>query len=251
MPRQDPTLREPQLRKLARQNLAKCAARRPPDGQADRMSTTFGGLPTRFELEPAQRPGPPGVAIVLPGRAYSPAHPLLEFGRQALLQWGWTVQQLWWDAPRTHQSVRETVAWVCEQARATIGAEQGATRILIMAKSLGTLAAPVAAEEGLPGIWFTPLCHEQTCLDGIRAAAAHDAPQLLVGGSADPEWDTALTSARRLEVVQMAGADHGLVVEGDTVRTVEAHLHVARAVDAFLARLAERGQGGNELSVRT
>lgn len=54
---------------------------------------TFGGLPTRFEPEGESR----GVAIIAPGRAYSPSSPLLELARRALLQHGFTVQQIWWD----------------------------------------------------------------------------------------------------------------------------------------------------------
>ena len=54
---------------------------------------TFGGWPTRWEPEGPTR----GLALVLPGRAYSPAAPLLELARQVLLQHGFTVQQIWWD----------------------------------------------------------------------------------------------------------------------------------------------------------
>ena len=43
---------------------------------------TFGGLPTRWEPEGESR----GLAVVLPGRAYSPAAPLLEVARIALPQ---------------------------------------------------------------------------------------------------------------------------------------------------------------------
>lgn len=52
---------------------------------------TFGGLPTRFEPEGESR----GVAIIAPCRAYSPSSPLLELARRALLQHGFTVQQIW------------------------------------------------------------------------------------------------------------------------------------------------------------
>ena len=42
---------------------------------------TFGGAPARWEPSGASR----GVALVAPGRAYSPSAPLLEFSRRALL----------------------------------------------------------------------------------------------------------------------------------------------------------------------
>jgi len=50
------------------------------------------------------------VAIVAPGRAYSPSAPLLDFARLALLQHGFTVQQVWWDS--TARGDEDPHAWV-------------------------------------------------------------------------------------------------------------------------------------------
>ncbi len=91
------------------------------------------------------------------GSSYSPAHPLLEFGRQSLLQHGWTVQQVWWDQPRDMQNRQDTAEWVCQQADAALDAESEADRLLVLAKSLGTLASPVVAERGFDAISMTPL----------------------------------------------------------------------------------------------
>jgi hypothetical protein len=55
---------------------------------------TFGGLPTRWEPEGESR----GLGLLLPGRADSPAAPLLDLAQRALLQHGFTVQQVWWDS---------------------------------------------------------------------------------------------------------------------------------------------------------
>ena len=115
-------------------------------------------------------------------------------------------------------------------------ASEDADHVLVVGKSLGTRAASYAAERGLDAIWFTPLLVDPVVAEGI---AANPGRQLLVGGLADELWDAAV--ARELadagcEVLEVADADHGMGTP-DVVRTAEIHLEVARAVEAFLARL--------------
>ena len=190
---------------------------------------TFGGLPTRFEPEGRSR----GVALVAPGRAYSPAAPLLELARLALLQHRFTVQQLWWDS--TSRGDEDPEAWVRRHV-ADAHAREDADHVLVVGKSLGARAASYAAELGLDAIWFTPLLVDPVVAEGIAANAGR---QLLVGGVADELWDVAV--ARELadagcRVLEVPDADHGMGTP-DVVRTAEIHLEVARAVDAFLAEL--------------
>ena len=190
---------------------------------------TFGGLPTRFAPEGRSR----GLAIVAPGRAYSPAAPLLELARLALLQHDFTVQQLWWDSTaRTDDEDAEQ--WVRRHVAAA-HAREDADHVLVVGKSLGTRAASYAAERGLDAIWFTPLLVDPVVAEGIAANAGR---QLLVGGLADELWDPAV--ARELadagcEVLEVPDADHSMGTP-DAVRTVEIHLEVARAVDAWLSQ---------------
>ncbi len=189
---------------------------------------TFGGLPTRFEPEGRSR----GVALVAPGRAYSPAAPLLELARLALLQHDIAVQQLWWDS--TARGDEDPEAWV-RRHLAAAHASEDADHVLVVGKSLGTRAAPYAAERGLDAIWFTPLLVDPAVAEGI---AANPGRQLLVGGVADELWDAAV--ARELadagcEVLEVADADHGMGTP-DVVRTAEIHLEVAKAVDSWLSR---------------
>jgi hypothetical protein len=179
------------------------------------MSEVPGVGATTFEPE-----GPPiGTAVVVPGRGYPPAAPLLFFAGFALLAHGWSVRQVWWDPP-AHESDEQTLAWVQRQVEEALP-ESG--RALLVAKSLGTYAAPLAAERGLDAI------------------ASSSARQLLVGGTADTfAW--APVTARGLaergcDVLEVAGADHAMMVPGDAVRGVEVHAEVIRTVDAFLARL--------------
>lgn len=190
---------------------------------------TFGGLPTRFE--PAGRSH--GVALVAPGRAYSPAAPLLELARNALLQHDLTVQQIWWDS--TARGDEDAEAWVRRHVAAA-HAREDADHVLVVGKSLGTRAASYAAERGLDAIWFTPLLVDPVVAEGI---AANPGRQLLVGGVADELWDVSV--ARELadagcEVLEVTDADHSMGT-ADVVRTAEIHLEVARAVEAFLTDL--------------
>ena len=190
---------------------------------------TFGGLPTRWEPDGDSR----GLALVLPGRAYSPSAPLLEFARGALLQHGFTVQQVWWDSESRDDE--DADRWVRRQVTDAL-AEEDADHVVLVAKSLGTRAASYAAERGLDAIWLTPLLVEPTLSEAIAANAGR---QLLVGGLADELWDPAV--ARELadngcDVLTVADADHAMGT-GDAVRTAEIHVEVARAVDSFLVGL--------------
>ena len=190
---------------------------------------TFGGLPTRWEPDGDSR----GVALVLPGRAYSPSAPLLEFARRALLQHGFTVQQVWWDAES--RGDEDADRWVRRQVTDALAGED-ADHVVVVGKSLGTRAASYAAERGLDAVWLTPLLVDPVVAEAIAANAGR---QLLVGGLADELWDPAV--ARELadngcDVLAVADADHSMGTD-DAIRTVEIHLEVARAVDSFLAGL--------------
>ncbi|KRE95565.1 hypothetical protein ASG76_07975 [Nocardioides sp. Soil774] len=190
---------------------------------------TFGGLPTRWE--PAGRSR--GLALVVPGRAYSPSAPLLELARRALLQHGFAVQQVWWDT--TTKGDEDGDSWVRRHVVEAL-AQEDADRVLVVAKSLGTRAASYAAERGLDAIWFTPLLVEAPLAEAI---AANPGRQLLVGGLADELWDTDVArelGANGCDVLEVADADHSMATP-DAVRTAEIHLEVARAVEVFLSGL--------------
>jgi hypothetical protein len=58
----------------------------------------------------------------------------------------------------------------------------GVTAPVVIAKSLGSLAAPLVADRGLAAVWFSPLLTDQPTAVALRRAAA---PCLLVGGTAD------------------------------------------------------------------
>jgi pimeloyl-ACP methyl ester carboxylesterase len=190
---------------------------------------TFGGLPTRWEPSGGSR----GLALVAPGRAYPPSAPLLDFARIALVQHGFTVQQLWWDS--TARGDEDPDAWVRRHVAAAL-AEEDADHVLLVAKSLGTRAASYAAERGLDAIWFTPLLVEPSLAEAVAANAGR---QLLVGGLADDLWDAGI--ARELaesgcDVLEVPDADHSMGTD-DAVRTAEIHLEVTQAVESFLSQV--------------
>ena len=176
---------------------------------------------------------PVGTAVLVPGAGYPPQAPLLFFAGFVLLQHGWRVEHHWWDPPEM-TSGHEVTAWVRAEVEGALP-EEG--RTLIVGKSLGTRAAPVAAERGLPAIWLTPLFGKRL----VEAYAANPAPQLLIGGTADRVWDGAVAAdleGRGCDVVEIDGADHVMTAAGDAVRGVEMHVEVARAIDSWLGGLA-------------
>jgi len=195
------------------------------------MAEPFGNQPTRTEPEGEPR----GLGLVLPGRAYSPAAPLLEFARQTLLQHGYAVQQVWWDAGSRPADLDPNV-WVGDQAAAALAAEGvPPRRVVVVGKSLGARATPYAAERSLEAIWLTPLLVEPTVVAGIRSNSAR---QLLVGGSADELWDAGVAAGLAREgcqVMEIPDADHGLCVAGDVVRSASIHADVTRRMDEFLS----------------
>ena len=198
------------------------------------MSTVPGVFATRFEPEGR----PVGTAVVVPGRGYPPAAPLTFFAGFTLLQHGWSVRQVWWNPP-PHETDGRTTAWVREQVERELP-EVG--RVLLVAKSLGTYAAPLAAERGYDAVWLTPLLKVPSLVD---AMAANPARQLLVGGTADHlAWDPHVArdlAGQGCDLVEIPEADHALMVPGDAVRGVQAHVEVVRAIDAWLAGLAPVG----------
>jgi len=188
--------------------------------------------------------GDPGrVATVLPGRGYSPDFPVLYYARALLLARGWTVREVRWgrlpaDPAHWPGRVRRVAATMVEQAG-------DVERHLVVGKSLGTHALPLAATLGLPGIWLTPLLHDPGQVDALRRSGG---PALVVGGTADPYWDHDVArelnaggwspSDGRRRLVELQGLDHSLEVAGDPQASVDALAVVTATVATFLDLLA-------------
>src|SRR5690606_28292048 len=138
-----------------------------------------------------------GRAVLLPGRGYTPAKPALAAVADVLLARGWAVREVWWQAP-DGLSPRRAAAWAADQAAAAGGG--WSERRLLVAKSLGSRAAPYAAERRLDAVWLAPLLGERRVVRGIRRNGGR---QLLVGGTADGAWDRGVAAGlpgERLEL---------------------------------------------------
>jgi hypothetical protein len=184
--------------------------------------------------EPAS---PIGLAVLLPGRLYPVAMPLLTFAGRAALGRGWRVRAVEWSGAPGPQDPGVD-HWVRDEVLAAVG-DDAPDRVLVVAKSLGTRAAPAAAERGWDAVWLTPLLRDDAVVAGI---AANPGRQLLVGGAADDlAWDHDVAvglSRAGCDVFEVPDADHAMFVADDAVRTAEVHVSVTRAVDAFLAGAA-------------
>ncbi|MFT3871791.1 MAG: hypothetical protein QM714_03955 [Nocardioides sp.] len=170
-----------------------------------------------------------GRCIVLPGRQYTPDGPLLFFAAQTALSRGWDVRQVWWDPPdRGSWTVDDEIAWVGAELDAAVDGYRG--KILVVGKSLGTLAAPVARSRGYSAAWLTPLLTEPRLAD---AMTTYPARQFTVIGSSDPFLDKEVFEALPGERLLVAG-DHILRVPEDPAGMVESHARFVRAFDAWL-----------------
>ncbi|MGB2571414.1 alpha/beta hydrolase [Micromonospora citrea] len=172
-------------------------------------------------------------AVLIPGRGYDTRYPLFAYVGEALRRTGFDVHEISWQVPDRFGPDADgpgaALEWVAGQVEPTLDAP---TRLLV-GKSLGSMAAPLAADRKLPAVWLTPLLHGPEVVDALGRAQA---PFLLVGGAADPSWDGAV--ARRLtpHVLEIPDADHGLLVPGSLARSAEVLGRVCTAVEQFVQR---------------
>lgn len=165
-------------------------------------------------------------AVLIPGIGYTAQAPLLWYAGEVLRRAGFEVHAISWQVP-PDLSRDERGEWVREQVEAALDDRTA----LLVGKSLGTLAAPLAAERDLPAIWLTPLLAHPDVDDALDRATARF---LLVGGTADPAWDG--PAARRLtsDVLEIEDADHGLLVPGSLARSAAVLGQVCTAIEDFV-----------------
>lgn len=175
---------------------------------------------------------PIGRCVVLPGRQYTPEGPLLFFAAQAALMRGWEVRQVWWEAAeRGSLPVADEMDWVGDQLDAALDGYTGP--VLVVAKSLGTLAATRAAARGYDAAWLTPLLTEREAAEPLLS---YPASQFVVIGSNDPYLSRDVLDALPGTSLVVPG-DHILRVPDDATAMVASHEHFIRAFDPWLKSL--------------
>ncbi len=179
------------------------------------------------------------VALLFPGRRYGPEMPLLRYPALGLAQLGADVhvvdypQVLVETASPTEDEWAQAMEFVDRAVAARI---EGAARVTLVAKSLGTRVVARLARGGLPAqtaaAWLTPIFVDPPTV--AAAAAATSWRSLYAYGSADPSCDASvlrdIVASTRGTVVRIDGGDHGLEVDGDVEATLRALLQVTSAV---------------------
>jgi hypothetical protein len=170
------------------------------------------------------------AAAVLPG-AMLGGMPVNMFVIYALVHRGWSVVQVWDE----HDGADDRAEWVHIRAQAALAATPNAETRLLVAKSITTLAADLAARRNIPAVWLTPLLHDEMCVSGLRRRSA---PALLVGGTADDFWDGTLARELSEDVLELSDADHGFCPPDlDPIGILENQRKIVEGVGAFVDRL--------------
>ena len=177
------------------------------------------------------------AGVLVPGRGYTAQAPLLDLARHALEDRNARVETVQWLVPDGLFSMDGAEPFV----RLHVGAAlhrltedlPGATPVVI-AKSLGSYAAALVAERGLPAVWLTPILTD----DRVAAAIGRSTgPALLVGGTGDSSWLPEAAAATGKTVVTVDGGDHGLRPPGPLRAYADALGTVGTAIEEFLTTL--------------
>jgi len=159
-----------------------------------------------------------------------------------------TLLDLAWEALTDRDALIEEVAWTVQDGLLEVGpepfvrtcvaaalyrAEQQApqARPVLIAKSLGTHAAALAAERELPAVRLTPLLHLPAIVDAITR---NPAPQLLIGGTADRSWLPEAARATGKQVLTIEKATHSLRAPGSLRDFTDVLGTIGTAIEEFL-----------------
>ena len=177
------------------------------------------------------------AGVIAPGRGYGPQAPLLDLAREALADRSAAVETINWTVPDglldigPEPFVRAHVAAALHRLSV---AGQTATPVII-AKSLGTYAAALAAQRKVPAIWLTPLLHIEPIAEAITR---NPAPALLVGGTRDRSWLPHVAETTGKTLVTIEGGDHGLRPPGPLRAYTDALGAIGTAMEIFLSEIS-------------
>jgi len=175
--------------------------------------------------------------VIVPGREYGPQAPLLDLASEALADCDAAVQTINWTVPDGLLDIgpEPFVRAHVTAALHRLADAAPAARPVIIAKSLGTHGALLAAERELPAIWLTPLLHIEVIAEAITR---NPAPAVLVGGTRDPSWLPDVAAATGKTIVTIDGGDHGLRPPGPLRAYTEALGVAGTAIEEFLSQLS-------------
>jgi pimeloyl-ACP methyl ester carboxylesterase len=141
---------------------------------------------------------------------------------------GWSTLAVWDEYHSGYEDEAVRLRWVRERAEA--GLARAGDNAVLAGKSL----ASFAAELGRAAIWYTPLLTEPVVAEALRRTSA---PVLLVGGTADPSWDSAIAESLPAEVLELEDVDHAMQVAADLDRSLAVLRETAERTRTFLRAL--------------
>jgi hypothetical protein len=148
------------------------------------------------------------------------------------------VEAITWATPRDILDVDPEPFVRAHVEAALLRAEEIAPRArpVLIAKSLGSFAAALAADRELPAIWLTPLLTRPPVAEAITR---NPAKQLLIGGTADRRWwDAVAARATGKRVLTIEDGTHSLRVPGPVRNFTEVLGTVGTAIEEFLDEVA-------------
>lgn len=172
--------------------------------------------------------------MIAPGGGYGPDGPLLMYAALAARRRGAQSHPVMWDLPGAGGDLDDLAAMVHSRVTGVLSSLDAASPVLI-GKSLGSLAAPVAADRGLAAVWLTPLLTVPAAVAALRRATR---PFLLIGGTADQFWNGDLARSLTPYVTEVTDADHGMLVPGPLAASAAVLGEVTTAVERFLDDVA-------------
>jgi len=208
--------------------------------------TGYGGQPVP-NIFFHQEEGVKTLAVLLPGLNYTCDMPLLYYSTRLLEQRGADVLQLHANYTGTNfqmASPLERIQRLSGDALAAVEsglARQSYTRLVLVGKSIGTLAMAHLVDTPHAGeavtIWLTPLLGQPWL---VEAATNSRGPSLFVAGTADPAFDAAalerIKESTGAEAFLVEGANHSLEIPGDPLGSIQIIGEIMQGLASFLDR---------------
>ena len=208
--------------------------------------TGYGGQPVP-NIFFHQEEGVKALAVLLPGLNYTCDMPLLYYSTRLLEQRGADVLQLHANYTGTNfqmASPLERIQRLSGDALAAVEsglARQSYTRLVLVGKSIGTLAMAHLIDTPHAGeavtIWLTPLLGQPWL---VEAATKSRGPSLFVAGTADPAFDAAalerIKESTGAEAFLVEGANHSLEIPGDPLGSIQIIGEIMQGLASFLDR---------------